>query len=827
MADVTILNGDIGINYLANNRQKMMFWIGGVNSSYTMNELYSAMATLLDETTTIDSGTAFSAETPVEYTTGKIDSGDREPWYASFDLMEHITGGALRTSGWLRATGTNAGIVIAPVTAASNNIVVGDVGNNITHADADAGTLLEVISNGGTNDYLVIRPDSNAAANDFDSVSGNLTCNGHTAPQNAAATSGEQIWANLYSLGTIDPNVHLYMYQGAVADDADRVRLYSWNDNAEDWYDNGHIDVCVPLKNITVATWSIIDGGYVTVLGRKYGDSFASFEVACSITSGGRNPIPLQTSADLDNTTGIKKELTGTWTGTYVVGEVIEGGTSGARGITTAVNVNTSLTYIPIDDPQVDFQTAETITGETSTATSTSSGTPSNEGPAASTWFTNNVTPTVAFAYAVFDINDDGTDESYGITINCQNNPLSEVYEWLKYACRNGEITNDLDAINGERYIGGECYLSWTGTVTGTIAEGADVTQVGSSATGVVVAYSAADKVMLLRDVRGTFNTTGVITDNDNSGTVTPNADAVAFAPKTASPLGSFAGGTFFGARGVLLDNWISSDENSFILTPIEGGTKERPQAISIEVTNLEGGAETSELHDRVSVFRLDGAAGDIEKTEYNCAGGESVGDAAIIVGIGIAQDVPGKTTGGWLILVDDPAGAGDEYKIRYSSWTASTFTLANMAAFTTTATTNATQVTYATGGFNANVKRGDLVYNSTRAAVGYVKTVDTDNQLTLEGNGITGQVAGDTVEINCVPVSIVSADDLYVPFLDKIATGSSESVSIIYVSAIYFRVKVRNTRAAIPIKPYSSDGSTTGTDQSVPVIRTEDTIIS
>lgn len=63
------------------------------------------------------------------------------------------------------------------------------------------------------------------------------------------------------------------------------------------------------LKDITASTWSVIDSGYVTVFARKYGDLYASFEVACS-TSGGRNPIPLQTAADLD-TTGIKIVTTG------------------------------------------------------------------------------------------------------------------------------------------------------------------------------------------------------------------------------------------------------------------------------------------------------------------------------------------------------------------------------------------------------------------------------------------------------------------------------------------------------------------------------------
>ena len=87
MADTTILNGDIGVTWFDNNRCKYLEWIGGTNTEYTMNQLYSAMQTLQDESTTIDDGTCFSAETPTEYTIGKIDQGDNDPWYIQFDLI--------------------------------------------------------------------------------------------------------------------------------------------------------------------------------------------------------------------------------------------------------------------------------------------------------------------------------------------------------------------------------------------------------------------------------------------------------------------------------------------------------------------------------------------------------------------------------------------------------------------------------------------------------------------------------------------------------------------------------------------------------------------
>src|SRR3989344_2841644 len=799
MADATILNGDIEVNYLSNNRQKRLNWTTGSTGTYTINQIYSAMATLLDESTTIDDGTCFSAETPREYTIGQIDTGDTEPWYITFDLMEHVKGGALRTSGWARVQDANAGILVVSV-APGVTIVKADEGYTATHGDTDTGTILEVIDTGGTNDYIVIRPLTSGVANDFNTTSGTITSSrgAFTATQNAAATTGDMIWAGLYSLGTIDPNVHQYLYQGSVAANGNRVRLSSWNDATQDWLDNfatnGHIDTTVALKDIEQSTWSIIDDGYITVFARKYGDYYASFEVAASTTSGGYNPVPLGTATDIDNTTGIKTVSTGAFTGgPFTVGEIISEAVSLARGIVTSQVANTSISYIPIDDPQVAFfsQGARLITGASSDATATSSA-DAAAGPADADWFTSDAAPTLTFTHTLQDIDDDATDENYGIVIDCNANPLTEVYEWAKFVTRGGATTGEIltkEGINGEDYIGAEVYVAFSSETT-PFAEGDDVVQETTGATGVIISYDATNKYMLLRDTRGTFATGNatshtITTSDASAGEVEVNSGAggavSAFAAKTASPLGTFAGGTFFGARGVLLTDYLAADANSFILTPAEGGTKSRPASFSITVSNLVGGAATSNLHDKVAVFRLTGAGGDINKTEYTCAGGESAGGATLVTGA-ITQDTPGKTTGGVLVLVDaDDAGA--EYKIRYASWTGSTFTLANISSTADGATDDTTLID-SSAPFGP-VLRGDLVYTSKGSA--QVKTVDSTSQLTLE-TAISGLVATDAYEINAVPITTTSSDKVYVPFIHRVATAATASQSVIYVSEVFYR---------------------------------------
>lgn len=869
MADTTILNGDIGVTWLTSDRNKRLEWIGGTNTEYTMNQIYSAMQTLQDETTTIDDGTCFFADTPVEYQIGKIDQGDNDPWYITMDLMEHVTGGALRTSGWTRATGTNTGIVMVAVTAASNTIDASDEGDTITNlSTSDTGTLLEVISDGGTNDYLIIRPTDSTAGNDFDGTVGTLDMDGSANAATAiavGATTGEQVWANLYSIGTVEAAVHMYLYQGEALTVDARARVYSWNSTTLDWYGNGHIDICVALYDITQSTWAVIDGDattcYLNVFARKGGDLYASFEVACSSVSGGRNPIPLQTAIDLDQGHGTQKIATGAWSGAgFTDGEIVEQATTLARGIVDLDNSTSGseLVFFPIATAAnggalTAMNNSAVITGADSAETATASGSPAADGPADATWdgFTGSGVPDIILSDTLItgyggvnlDIDNDGTDEEYGVLIDCNGNPLSAVYQWLKYITQYGQgdtdvveqaFTDDLSQADvfGEEYIGATAYIQYTGgTTPANIAEGESVTQATSGATGVVLWHDTTAMRVLLRSTRGTFDSNTINADDDGSTWTTVTSQN--FAAKTAAPLGSFAGGTFFGSRGVLITDWASGDANSFILTDATGNTFARPTSLSFTITNLEGGAETSNLHDRVSWFKLTGSGGDIDKDMFGgVTGTPAAGDGTFGVGSTI-QYIP--DTGSLVVVEGAGTPAATEYKMRYNSWAGTTFTLATFGDITTTqatATTNDTQLTYATGGFNANVKRGDLVLVNTSAdaprGVGYVKTVDSDTQVTLEGAGISGMIATDKFEFNCVPVALDTADDMYVPYIDKIATAATEGASFIDpTTQIFYRVKVRNSRATEKIKPYSSDGDTTSANASVQVTRTEDTVIT
>lgn len=870
-ADITILSGDVSVWYLDNNRTKMMDWSGAAGDTITMNELYSAMATLLDEPTTIENAAAFNADTPVEYTTGKIDAGDNDPWYITLNLMEHVTGGSLRTSGWARVETSNTGIIMVEVLAASNAIVAADIGLDISHTDTDAGTLLEVISDGGTSDFLFIRPDSFASTDSFDNTTGTLTCNAHTATSiTTAGITGDMVWANIYSIGTIDPNVHLYVYRGPWNNTTptqpatdESLHVYSVNSTTADFWVNGHIDICVPISDWKTTAFPALDEGYLRVFARKGGDLYASFEVANSTTSGGRNPVPMQTALDLNQGHGTKKIATGAWSGSgFTDLEVVSQATSLARGIVDLGNSTSGseLVYWPIAKATrggelTAMVTTQLITGATSTETATSSGAAADDGPADVGWFTN-TTPdlklgsTNVLAAGNLDIDNDGNAEDYAVLIDCNANPLSEVYQWLKFICEQGQ--GDADMIEqafsddmgnggqvdvwGEEFEGGMGYFIYT-TEQGTNYEGDSVTVSGGGASGVIMYHDPAENIVFLRNIRGTFVASGNI-DNDVTG-ASNSFDTITevgqFAASVASPFGTYAGGTFFGARGVLIEDYLPADENKFILTDIQGSTRERPTSILITVTNLWGNAITNGDADLVGVYSLQGSGLDIDKDPadgaavyaMNCVGGEAIGDTTLAV-----DDIPvWAPATGRVILVDD-TDARKEYVLRYSSYVASTdiYTLANLD-IASLDSANGTFDELTESGVFGSTKRGDLVYNHDLDEVAYVTIVNSANTITISP-AFSADPTADHIELNCIPVITTSSDDAYNCIIHEYPLTDEQQASIIYPgSTFYFRVKVRNTRETDllngPIKPYSSDGSTGGTNQSIPTVRTIDTVFA
>jgi len=802
----TILSGNFTVYYLDDDRRKQIRWTGTTAKDDTekMIDVYDAAEDLMTLPTQMDDGLIFSAETPGEYTIGIIDSGDLEPWFIDLKSMEHIvgdyanfTGCALKTSGWARsmpADGSgNIGIVVVPIT--NVDIDSGDIGDTISHGDGDSGTLLDFVDTGGGTDYLFIRPDTNTLGDDFNSSSGTLTMgtSANTATQTAAAHTGEMVWGNVYTQGALVTDTHIYIYQ-----DGERVTISDDSDN--DWWVDGHMDRSVPIKDYTTDAFPTIDAGYLTVKANQYGSKYTYAIIRMNTTSGGNVSAGLSSGDDITNTTGYKSITISGGTGNWTVGDEISGDTSGARAIITQIDnpgATATLHYFLIGDPLTDFNGSEAISNEDDTGAATGSGAVSDQGPALAGWFDNSVAPTVTFANNQEDVDDDTVDEEYAITIDMNQATLAEMHEWAKYLHMRGSTT-DQDGLDGQEWIGIDYAINYA-SITGTVPEGSVVTGATSGATGTIVSNpGGTSNVALLRDSRGTFQDGERIYETDGVNEFDASGLTVeVIVPVAASSFGTLAGTTYFGSRGVLLTDYKTTEANNFSLIDATGTGRARPTVITMSILNLK-------QYDWATCYRLLGSGLAIEKDEFTCTGGESIGDATLDTDSTIPADVPGKTAGGSLVLVD-VTDSYKEYVIRYSAYDASTgeFTLAN-SVWTAEALTD-TDTIIDTGAF-ANTKVGDLVYNNDLTEISYVTEVVSDDEISIYPP-LTGQDVADTGEINCVPIVPTSSDKVYVPIVFEFQeSNGSTSSEMQYISDIYSVVRVRNTSdAATKIKGFTA----------------------
>jgi len=588
--------------------------------------------------------------------------------------------------------------------------------------------------------------------------------------------------------------------------------LLTGYNSSTDWWSDGHIDILVKVKECDTE----IDEGYITVLARQYSKTYDNFIV--DLSSGGRNPIPLATADDLDNETGYRQMVLTDASGNFTVGEIIQDDDdSSIQGIVTSntgTAPNITIQYYLIGDPLTDFSsTTGGFTGQTSGTTATAVD-PTDVGPAALTGLS-----ITHGADETFDIDEDGTTENYSIKIDCNSQSLSDVYEWVKYITRRGETgTTNTDGVEGEQYIGSDYRLRYSGSITGTFAEGSTCTQTSTGATGTIVAVNTTDKIIILRNSRGTFNTTNVVTDDVNGGTVTPDVAATVITPVKASPFGTFAGGKFFCAPGVVLTNVPAADTNNYQLIDDLGNVVTAPNKVTVTIGNTRAG-------DVIAVYRLTASGGEIKKDTY-AATAQTTGDTTVVVGSSISAEEPGKTTGGVLRLVD--ADGQKEYRLRYSSWSGSTFTLATIDI--SSAETGTDEDTIVSTGAFTNAKVGDLVLNTTRSnAVSYITEVTDDDTVQISPS-ITGQTATDAIKINALPVDTTTSDTVYVPFIDVYETTGTDSspgtetASVTYSSDIPVRIRARH---AGDIIPYEADATITSTGLTNNIIRTSDTIFT
>ncbi len=707
---------------------------------WSVNALYSHLQDMFDDLGQLDDTVPMSAQTPTEYS---LING----WFIDEVSIKYLKGGAIKTIGW-----TSGAIIQQILPTSYTNVVASDLGKVVTEADTgDTGTLLFADN---TRKRWWIKPDVPGAAGDYFDDPGSaytITAGTGAGTSTAASTSGENTWANMFTLGTLETNTAIYIIQ-------DKAKITAW-------WPVGQIDVLVRVQeggSTTGANGTTL--GTIFIGAREYSKLFDHF-VSTGIT-GGRNPVPLATAADLNNTTGqYQTVFSATSAGTFTVGHTFTKNSDSTReGTITAVsgsNPNITLQYYLSGTSLTAFTNGDAIT-----TSGGATGTVVTPTAVVADYATGGTGITMTFADANKDLNNGNGSKPYDVVIDLKSTKtVAQMYEWLKFVTRRGYAATPQQLKTG------------TGSTADTNIDGEQYIDLLTS-----------------------------------------------FTPVKASPFGTFAGGKFFGAQGVWLDNVPAADAQNYQLIDSNGATQTPPNTVQVVVSSVVSG-------DRVGVFVLTTAGGTVKKNTYNMTA-QSSSSGTIVVGATINSETP---QAGVIRVVDLSDTLLAEQQYEYKSWSGTTFTLNTLYSSGTpgTATGSSGSATVlvdsdGTSFISAKIRVGDRVTNQTTGGTATVVSVDSATQLTTTTLSVGTYGNGNSYYIETITDRAYTTspqDTAYVPIINQQATTTSVSNSLIKDTlqpAIPVLVRVRQGKVILPFEIENSIGNT-GMTQAA--IRTADTI--
>ena len=237
---------------------------------YTVNEFYTWLMDYFDDVTTIDDTIPISAQTPTEYT---LTNG----WFMDNTSFKYLSGGAIQTDGQ-DAYSTH---IITVTGGTYADPVAGDISKTVMAGATAIGPLLdyEIIS-AGVSAKWYIRDTRTVPAVITSTTAMTISTGTGSGNNSTNSLTGENIWSNIFSLGTIVSGTTLDLYQN--------------DTQITPWWSAGQIDVLVKVKEAGTE----IDSGNLTVLARKYSTLYDHYVVDAST---GRNPVPLAAFDDTNN----------------------------------------------------------------------------------------------------------------------------------------------------------------------------------------------------------------------------------------------------------------------------------------------------------------------------------------------------------------------------------------------------------------------------------------------------------------------------------------------------------------------------------------------
>ena len=708
-----------------------------------------------------------------------------------------------------------------------------------------------------------------------------------TASANSA--SGEDLFANVYTLGTIEsvPAPQIYIFQAG-------SRIAEWS-TLTNW-DRGQIDVLIKVKE----SGTEIAAGVITVFARQSGDLYDNYEI--DLTAGGRNAVPLSTADDLNEDTGEYYLLYDAETvGFTTIGQIVTGGTSGAKAELVAVTDWGTTGRLTLRDVRGTFQDNETITGS-SEGSATINGT---VGDTYGTYSAVSVQLTIGLVCTggtstakriLRGIQSDGATGKYVFQVSTIATGTARTPYYRAFSV--GETITDTgtgsvtSGVVSTTIVSGFtditlAFVNGTvavGTITGTYTAGERVTYTGGEA----ILLKAVAGTLTLGNVTNTALNTKVITGDLSGATCTASADLTsaytmtkAFEQQSAYPYAVIvnAGGIYAAGRTLAqvyeYFKFVCQAGSGFdmytvvsaVITILDGeeyiiaysgytlskvapfGTFAGGKYFGAQGAWIEGIAtgQSYQYTDSNGVIRQPYAsidvsitnlvsgdkvtvfrtsAGAIDKAMYTSHATNNVlGDSTFDVQETLATDTP--STG--IIRVVD-ASENKEHRIRYASWSGLVFTLPTARTGTQTGATSTTVLIDSAATFSTwGILAGDIIRNTTDGCWAQVASVDSETQLTttIPVGGTNNNWANtNAYSIHTLPVTYTGSDKVYVPFIDKISTATLITQTVLYSADRAVLVRARRKQATA-ILPFETSATVTTAGLAVAVIRTEDTIVT
>jgi hypothetical protein len=207
----------------------------------------------------------------------------------------------------------------------------------------------------------------------------------------------------------------------------------------------------------------------------------------------------------------------------------------------------------------------------------------------------------ITFGGVTADINADATLEDYSIQINAGANSLRDTYRFLQFITRRGSVTS-INGLEGQQYTGIDYRVEIT-SVTGTINAGNELTGSVSGATGYVAHVNTApvsgNNYAMLHNSQGTFVVGENLTIGGNS--LNNLTAVVPITPSKAAPFGTFAGGQYFLARGVVITNTTGS---TYQTTDDLGDPYSPPLTRTFALTGIAAGSEVRILSNAITTTK-------------------------------------------------------------------------------------------------------------------------------------------------------------------------------------------------------------------------------